>query len=225
MIAEITNKYDENQIDQILKNKKLIATEFIHKKHVLIEKEIQKLNAEKKESNNYLLIIISIFSIVIISFVLINLKTKQKNKQKLKILLAKVSKNEKTETTLKLKDSEINRIIKNLTQLEKQHFYLKTDCTAANLAKKLETNSTYLSKTINSYYQKNFTKYINDLRINYAIERLRSDKFFRRYSILSIANEIGFKSKESFNSAFKVKTGILPSFFIKEINKNYQLSN
>ena len=222
LISEITNKYDQSQIDDILKNKNLSETKFIHNKHIQIEKEIQKLNLEQNKKNNYLFLIIGVFIILIATSSIFLIKIRKRNKEKLELLLAKVAKNETKKsivnTTFKIKDAEINRIIDKLNQLEKEQFYLKTDCTANSLSKKLETNTTYLSKIINSYYQKSFSKYINDLRIEYVLERLKNDKLFRRYSIQSIANEIGFKSRESFNKIFKNETGLLPSYFIKELD-------
>jgi AraC-like DNA-binding protein len=114
----------------------------------------------------------------------------------------------------------VGRIIRGLDKLEDEKYFLKMDCTASNLAKKINTNTTYLSKIINTYYQKNFTEYINDLRIEFALNRLKNDKLYGQYSILAIANEIGFKSKESFNSAFKKRTGVLPSSLIKALNNS-----
>jgi AraC-like DNA-binding protein len=90
------------------------------------------------------------------------------------------------------------------------------------MSKEIQTNTSYLSKIINHHYQKSFSSYINELRINYVLIRIREDKLFRRYSIQSMANDIGFKSKESFNSAFKKHTGILPSYFVKQIEKTAQ---
>ena len=85
------------------------------------------------------------------------------------------------------------------------------------LAKELNTNSTYLSKIINVYKEKNFSNYLHDLRIGYAIERLRDDEKFRLYSIKGISEEMGFKTSESFAKAFHKKTGIYPSAFIKTL--------
>lgn len=229
LISEITDKYDENQINKILKNQNLSNTAFIHQKYATIEKEIQKLHQEKTEKNYYLLASICFFAIIIGAFAFVIHKKGKRNKQKLEILLSKMNQKEevaakvsakKKDKNLQLKDSEVQRILSSLNQLEKEEFYLEDECTATNVAKKLATNTTYLSKIINSYYQKSFSRYISDLRIHYTLQRLKSDKFFRRYSIQSIANEVGFKSRESFNNAFKKETGILPSFYIKELQKS-----
>ena len=90
-----------------------------------------------------------------------------------------------------------------------------------NLSKSLSTNSNYLSKIINFYKGKNFSSYISDLRIDYCVEKLKTDEIFIKYSIKAIAFDIGFNNTESFSKAFYKKTGIYPSFFIKELEKHY----
>ena len=44
------------------------------------------------------------------------------------------------------------------------------------------------------------------------------DKKFRQYTIHALALEFGFNNAESFSTAFDKKTGIKPSFFIKNLN-------
>jgi len=109
------------------------------------------------------------------------------------------------------------QILAGLKKLEKQEYFLKQECNSYNVARKINTNTTYLSKVINSHFDKNFNTYINDLRINYAILRLKNDVIFRSYSIQSIAEEVGYKSADSFSKYFKLNTGLNPSFYIKEI--------
>ena len=87
------------------------------------------------------------------------------------------------------------------------------------LSKKTQTNSKYVSKIINFYKKKSATSYVNDLRIEYAIHRLKNDTLFRKYTIKSISNEIGYANSQSFATAFFKKTGLKPSYFIKEIEK------
>ncbi|MEM6687195.1 MAG: helix-turn-helix domain-containing protein, partial [Bacteroidota bacterium] len=76
----------------------------------------------------------------------------------------------------------------------------------------------YLSKLVNAHKGKSFTAYITDLRVNYAIRRLKEDRKFRSYTIDSIARDIGFNRSESFSRAFKNKTGLYPSYYIKRLD-------
>ncbi|WP_046744994.1 helix-turn-helix domain-containing protein [Kordia zhangzhouensis] len=110
------------------------------------------------------------------------------------------------------------RLLKKLEKFETKEQYLSRNCSLNEVAKKLKTNTSYLSKLVNSHKGKSFSAYITDLRINYAIRRLKDDKKFRSYTIDSIAQEIGFNRSESFSRAFKNKTGLYPSYYIKNLD-------
>ncbi len=86
------------------------------------------------------------------------------------------------------------------------------------MSKKVKTNTTYLSKIIKTHKAASFNDYINDLRIEYALKRIKNDKKFRSFSVKSIALEIGYKTDNSFTKHFKSKTGLNPSYYIKKIN-------
>ncbi len=116
-------------------------------------------------------------------------------------------------------DPKIEAILTKLEEFEDKELFLDNDSTLVEVAKKIQTNTTYLSKVINTYKEKSFTAYITDLRVDYAIERLSHDRKFRSFTIGAIAQEIGFKRSESFSKAFKVKTGLYPSYFVKELEK------
>ena len=88
------------------------------------------------------------------------------------------------------------------------------------MAKKVKTNTTYLSKIISTYKQKKFFEYINELRIEYVLKRLKEDSKFRNYSIKHIAEEIGYKSTNSFTKYFKAHTKLYPSYYIKNLEDN-----
>ena len=105
-----------------------------------------------------------------------------------------------------------------------KELFISKESTLIEVAKKIQTNTTYLSKVINTHKKKSFTSYITDLRVDYAIERLSHDRKFRSFTIGAIAQEIGFKRSESFSKAFKVKTGLYPSYFIKQLEKQ-QVNN
>ncbi|NER11828.1 helix-turn-helix domain-containing protein [Leptobacterium flavescens] len=106
-----------------------------------------------------------------------------------------------------------------LAEFENKKGFLDSTITLGSLSKKLDTNSNYLSKVINFHKQKNFSNYINDLRIEYAIKQLKINSQLRLYSIKGIAQEVGFNSGESFSKAFHKYAGIYPSFFLKQLKK------
>ncbi|WP_394749851.1 helix-turn-helix domain-containing protein [Spongiimicrobium salis] len=113
----------------------------------------------------------------------------------------------------------VGDVLRRLEKLEHQEYFLDLECNLRTMAKKVRTNATYLSVIINNHKHKKFITYINDLRINYTLERLHSDKKFRSFSIKSIAKEVGYKSDYSFAKHFKSKTGVNPSDYIKNLGK------
>ena len=118
-----------------------------------------------------------------------------------------------------IKDETVADILEKLVKLEEKRQFLRQDFTLHNVAKKLKTNTAYLSKIINSELGKSFSTYANELRINYIILELKNNTKLRSYSINAIAEEIGYKSPESFTKYFKAATGISPSVYIKKINE------
>ena len=228
---EKSNEYYEKYIisqTAIEKSKDTIVSTF----H---DKEIQDLAKEKSFQKNRFLYVISGISVLVLGlfFVILYLiNERKKNTKKFENLLAKM--NVDGEAGLQIvdtKDSDLEekssadvneeitkQILNGLEKLKEQEYYLKQECNSYNVAKKIKTNTSYLSKVINSHFQKNFNTYINDLRINYAIVRLKNDSRFRSFSIQSIAEELGYKSADSFTKYFKQDTGLNPSFFIKQLD-------
>jgi len=120
---------------------------------------------------------------------------------------------------INIDDQKVSDIIKRLDKLEEQEYFLKSCCSLGTMAKKVKTNATYLSWVIRTYKEKSFNVYINRLRIEYVLKRLKKDKKFRFFSIESISLEIGYKSNTSFVKHFKAKTGLNPSYYIKDIQE------
>ncbi|WP_408037682.1 helix-turn-helix domain-containing protein [Tenacibaculum amylolyticum] len=126
---------------------------------------------------------------------------------------------------INVKEETIQNIIKGLHKLEREKYFLDINCNAYNVAKRINTNTTYLSKVMNIHYQKNFNTYINELRIQYIIHQLNHDKRYLSYNIQSLSKEVGYKSPDSFTKAFKTYTGLLPSIYIKNMQSKNELVN
>ena len=110
------------------------------------------------------------------------------------------------------------KVLSALQNFDNKKTYLKPNLNLNKVAKTLNTNSKYLSIVINQTYNKSVVQYINDLRIEYVILKLKEDQKFRKYTIKAIAIEIGFNTDQAFSKAFHKKTGVFPSSFIKELN-------
>ncbi|WP_271765843.1 AraC family transcriptional regulator [Aquimarina algiphila] len=128
-------------------------------------------------------------------------------------------KNKAETKVIDIPENIVKGILEKLTQFEEKKGFLSRNITITTLAKKLNTNSKYLSKIINQYKQKRFSLYINELRVDYVIRTLKDDPKFRRYSIKAIAREIGYNNDRAFSKAFYQKTGVYPSYFINQLEK------
>ena len=118
-----------------------------------------------------------------------------------------------------ISDDLVKAVLKELDMFEAKGSFLKKGITLGSLAKKAKTNSKYLSEIINTYKGKNFAAYLNDLRIDYAINKLAKDTKFRSYKLPAIAEELGYNNEQAFSLAFKKKTGTPLTVYIKEIDK------
>jgi len=113
----------------------------------------------------------------------------------------------------------IDEIMEKLNRFEEQQKYLNGNVSLQSIAKSFHTNSSYLSKVVNLHKDKNFSQYLNDLRVDYAIKELTNNARFRRYTIKAIAQDVGFGNSQSFSKAFRLKTGLQPSYFVRKLNK------
>lgn len=112
------------------------------------------------------------------------------------------------------------RILAALVKLEQTTFFLNPDITLARMSARMETNTKYLSHVIHAHRGKAIPTYINNLRINYVVNKLKEDLVFRKYKISHLAALSGFSSHSKFSSEFKRVVGKSPSKFISKLNAN-----
>ncbi|MEI6750597.1 MAG: helix-turn-helix domain-containing protein, partial [Bacteroidota bacterium] len=91
-----------------------------------------------------------------------------------------------------------------------EKIFIKDNLTVEEVSRRLGTKTKYVSQIINENYQKNFYNYINTYRVEEAMKLLVA-KENEKYSILGIAQIVGFVSKSPFNAAFKKVAGVTPS--------------
>jgi len=214
------NKDDEQ-------SRKVIADDLIkelRKKQVDTQSEYQK--------SKYLIIGSCILIVLIIIGIYI-LKRKQ-DYNKVKKFINKTD--DQTETEVKIspkKDvakeymSEVTEstILESIKQFEKSNLYLNKDISLNSVAAELSINQRYLSYVINKHKSKDFASYINELRINYIINRLKNDPNYLKYKISYLADQCGFLSHSRFTITFKKVTGVSPLTFITYLQNENQEKN
>ncbi|ESU22684.1 hypothetical protein FEDK69T_19420 [Flavobacterium enshiense DK69] len=105
-------------------------------------------------------------------------------------------------------------LLSKLKRFENTTRFVNKDMSLAILAGQFDTNIKYLSEVINKHYEVNFNTYINKLRINFIVEKLKTDPNYMNYKISYLAEASGFSSHSSFATVFKSITGLAPVTFI-----------
>ena len=96
--------------------------------------------------------------------------------------------------------------------MESERPYTDGDLNLQKLAERLSIPAQHLSQTVNGRLNQSFSDFVNSYRVEEAKRRL-ADPSATHYYLLAIAEEVGFNSKSSFNTAFKKQTGMTPSEF------------
>lgn len=92
--------------------------------------------------------------------------------------------------------------------------YLSKNLTMEEVAMRLFTNKTYLSKTINVEMNKNFRELVNYFRVKEAIRIFHEDSTL---SMSELRERCGFNNNASFTSAFKLNTGYTPGEWCRDM--------
>jgi AraC-like DNA-binding protein len=93
--------------------------------------------------------------------------------------------------------------------------YLDSSLTIQDLSEQVKMPVKDLSTLINLYMDKHFFDFVNEYRIEKAMQILR-DSSQKELTVLEILYEVGFNSKSSFNTSFKKYTGKTPTDYRKK---------
>lgn len=218
------------------------SADFLDNSYTMLGREREHMQQQSKNKRTFLIMAVLIVLPIGLYFVLPKLKRKTRNKnvatkdkEPLPAPLVDIEEeNENTSDTLLhpeegegneiesalpfvISEQVVDKIIIRLEEFEKKQLYLKKDISLSYLALFCDTNAKYLSLIINSHKKKDFYNYINELRINYIVEKLTTDPYYRRLKIAVLANEVGFSSQSKFAVHFKKVTRLSPSEFIKSL--------
>lgn len=106
---------------------------------------------------------------------------------------------------------------KMLQRVIDEKMFLDPDISLISLAETLHTNRTYLSNNIHTFFNRNFSDFINHLRIDYALELMRSalpDVNIKEIAILS-----GYNHLQSFYRNFTQIMEMTPGTWVEKQNK------
>ena len=173
--------------------------------------------SELNYSNRMLISIAALALVLICSLVIVIILYRQRQKQ-LGLLLTKDKELQLLRSTqlhqspsavvLNPKE-ELFHIVEN--KVVSEELFLNKELTLDMLAAELATNRSYLSSCINTYSGGNFSQWINNFRIRYAVEHIHST-----YSFAQLADEAGFMSIDPFYRNFKRCMGMTPSEYVKQ---------
>jgi AraC-like DNA-binding protein len=92
--------------------------------------------------------------------------------------------------------------------MKNQQAFLNNDLSLRGLSEAVDISTHNLSEVLNQNGGQNFYNFVNNFRIEFVCEQLKSDSDVR---LLDLGLKAGFSSKSTFNSVFKKHTGLTPS--------------
>ena len=104
--------------------------------------------------------------------------------------------------------------VRIISEMENHHFYLNEELTLHSFAKEINMSSRLISSCINKNIGHNFNEWVNNYRVEKALEMIKSDQK-NMLSIEGIGSDSGFKSRSAMYAAFKKKLGQSPGFYRK----------
>ena len=93
------------------------------------------------------------------------------------------------------------------TAMEVEHLFSDNDLSLRHLADATNTSENHLSETFSQHLNTNFFQFVNKYRIARAKVLLESTEL----SITTIAYEVGYNSRSTFNAAFKKDSSLTPT--------------
>ena len=186
-----------------------------------ILKRLEESNARNAMLKLYGWILLIVF-VSTVAFLILYIKKQRKQAHtKIKSLVEKLNgKKEKISPSIKVEESKAQKILEKLIQVEKEELFLLQNYSLNMVAKKVESNSSYVSQIVNTYWKKSFVQYTNELRINYILIKLKEDAIYQKFTLFAIAESAGYKSLSSFNKHFKAISGVSPKQYLQYLKTN-----
>jgi AraC-like DNA-binding protein len=102
--------------------------------------------------------------------------------------------------------------------MKEDKLFLQDNLSLNKLSESISETENHISETLSQFLQTKFFQFVNGFRIEEAKQALQdSDKL-----VTSIAFDVGFNSKSTFNTAFKKIVGYSPSAYRNSLLENKQ---
>nr|WP_170857167.1 helix-turn-helix transcriptional regulator [Algoriphagus locisalis] len=99
---------------------------------------------------------------------------------------------------------------------EEEGEYLNKDVSITAICKKIGCNPREFPKLLKDECGIGINRLINQYRIRHAIDMIENG-YLKRLTVESLAEEVGFRSRNTFYLAFKKETGLSPSAFVDSV--------
>lgn len=217
------------ELIQSIEGIKSKSLNFLHNYDLeIIKEESNKVIESKNYFKISLFSILIVLGFVVFSFYYYSKLQKEKhyrflkiiqNLKKSQVLEVTTPQTNKTEAQPKqiIDEELIEKIAIGLKKLEQKETFLDPNFKLAFVAKKLHTNTAYLSQYFNQVMQKTFSDYTQELRIQYVLQKLVEVPYFRKYTLQAIAEEVGYKDANTFVRVFKKQTSLSPNYYIEKL--------
>lgn len=139
-------------------------------------------------------------------------KEKQENYSK---ILGKFLSNDSEKRYITVEKEE--EILRQIAVFEQEKDFLDKDISLSVLAGRFGVNHRYLSYVVNKHKDRNFSTYVNELRIIHIVNCLKNNPEYLKYKISYLAEQSGFASHSRFTVTFKKVTRYSPSVFIDKL--------
>jgi AraC-like DNA-binding protein len=117
-----------------------------------------------------------------------------------------------------LSDERKEMILSKIKQeMEGNMYFTQNLASLSGLSRRINETVHHVSQVINEKMDKNFFELLAGYRVEHARKLIREDKD-KKLTVEELADEVGYNSKSSFNTAFKKLTSQTPSEYRNSVN-------
>jgi len=117
---------------------------------------------------------------------------------------------------------EIELFAKLTILFERHKIHLDPNLKLGDIAKKINTNSKYLSQVVNNQTNNNLIHFVNLYRIEEAKRKIVSEDY-QHLTTYGVAQTCGFKNKSTFYKVFKEITNMTPKDYIRMVKRRNEV--